>query len=329
VGVTKELVRAGGNPWSFAELPDLVERVLPAVVTVDVRFDAGAGNGSGFAVPVGSDADQGIVVTNAHVVLNACEIAIVFTDNETVETQVRLLEPGFDLAILALERPPPATLEPRRLAEIRVGEAVIAIGAPYALSGSVSLGIVSALNRARPTPDEGLLDMIQTDAAINDGNSGGPLIGLDGRVLGINSQGLVGQRGEVLPGIKFAVPVEFAISAYTEICETGAKHLRRGRIGVRTRTHALSHALRARLKQATGALIIDDPERDTPAAKAGLKRGDVILAFDGAVVDDPGDLHRLLDRTRINRECHVTYLRKDSKRQSAIVPVERKLTREE
>jgi serine protease Do len=327
--MTEGIIRGHHDSWSFADLPDLVERVLPAVVTIDVQLDDGAGNGSGFALPVRSDTDPGIVVTNAHVVLDASEIVIVFADNETVEPRVRLVEPGFDLAILGLERSPPATLEPRPLAEIRVGEPVIAIGAPYALSGSVSLGIVSALNRARPTPDGGLLDMIQTDAAINEGNSGGPLIGLDGRVLGINSQGLMGHRGEVVPGLEFAVPVELAVSAYEEICETGDTRLRRASIGVRVRAHLLSHALRGRLKQAAGALVVDEPEQGTPAARAGLKRGDVILTFDGAVVDDPGDLHRLLDRTRLNRECQLGYLRNDSKNETALVPIERSLKREE
>src|SRR5207249_926098 len=130
-----------------------------AVVTVDVRLDAGTGNGSGFAIPVPGGSDAGVVFTNAHVVMKAREITVVLADNETVEPEPRLIEPGFDLAILGLNAPPAGTLEPRHLADIRVGEAVIAIGAPYALSGSVSLGIVSALNRARPTPDEGLLDM--------------------------------------------------------------------------------------------------------------------------------------------------------------------------
>jgi S1-C subfamily serine protease len=186
-----KVARADSAPWTFAQLPDLVERVMPAVVTVDVQLEDGRGNGSGFAVQAGGGSHLGVLRTNAHVVLDAAEVVVVFADDETCEPEILLVEPSFDLAILGIGDGPPATLEFRQLADVRVGEAVIAIGAPYALSGSVSMGIVSALNRARPTPDDGLVDMIQTDAAINDGNSGGPLIGLDGRVLGINSQGLV------------------------------------------------------------------------------------------------------------------------------------------
>jgi S1-C subfamily serine protease len=116
-------------PWTFAELPDLVERVMPAVVTLDVQLEDASGNGSGFAVPAGGGSAPGVLLTNAHVVLDTAEVVVVFADDETCKPEILLVEPSFDLAILGIGVPPPATLEPRQLAEIRVGEAVIAIGA--------------------------------------------------------------------------------------------------------------------------------------------------------------------------------------------------------
>jgi S1-C subfamily serine protease len=211
----------------------------------------------------------------------------------------------------------------RPLAQVRVGEPVIAIGSPYGLDGTVTSGIVSGLNRTMPAPNGIPIDnMIQTDALVNPGNSGGPLIGLDGLVVGVNDQVRVNNVLQGSSGLGFAIPSDTVLAVYSEICETGANAIRRAAIGANLRLQFIPPEQQP-TRQRTGALVVDDPLAGSPAGTAGLRRGDVIVALDGVAVTAPGAIFRLLDRTRIDKQCEVQFLRDGSTQTTAIVPGER------
>src|SRR6516225_11173395 len=195
---------------TLESLPDLIDRVRVAVVDVRVSSQGGSGNGSGFGIaPNDGDPASGVIVTNAHVVDGMEKQTVRFADGDEINATVRLIDASTDLAILALEEPPPGVLPLRPLEQVRVGEPVIAIGSPYGLDGTVTTGIISGLNRTMPAPNGIPIDnMIQTDALINPGNSGGPLIGLDGLVVGINDQVRINNVLQGSSGLGFAIPAD-------------------------------------------------------------------------------------------------------------------------
>jgi S1-C subfamily serine protease len=312
-------------PVTLETLPDLIEQVAVAVVDVRVSGGAGTGNGSGFAIEQATnDKDAGVIVTNAHVVAGGDTYAVRFHDGSECEAEVRLDDPSTDVALLRISDQSPAYLPLRPLAQVRVGEPVIAIGSPYGLDGTVTSGIVSGLNRTMPAPNGIPIDnMIQTDALVNPGNSGGPLIGLDGLVVGVNDQVRVNNVLQGSSGLGFAIPSDTVLAVYSEICETGGSAIRRAAIGANLRLQFISPEQQPALRQRTGALVVDDPLADSPAGTAGLRRGDVIVALDGVAVTAPGAIFRLLDRTRIDKQCDVQFLRDGSTRTAAIVPGER------
>lgn len=158
---------------TLLELPDLIDVVRPAVVHIDVHTGGTVGNGSGFAIlALPPDGGRGIVVTNAHVVDGASEIVVRFYDGRRFEGVVRVSDASTDIAVLEVDEPPGCVLEPRHLPDVRVGEFVLAMGSPYGLAGTVTTGIVSALDRTMPGHNGIPIDnMIQTDALINPGNS--------------------------------------------------------------------------------------------------------------------------------------------------------------
>jgi serine protease Do len=214
-------------------------------------------------------------------------------------------------------------LELRAVRDVRIGEPVIALGSPYGLSGTVTLGIVSGLDRTMPAPNGIPIDnMVQTDALINPGNSGGPLVGFDGAVVGVNDQTII-MPGTGATGLGFAVPADTVRSVYEEICATGLPYVRRASLGVSTGLRAFTGEERARWGQHAGALIVADPRAGGPAAAAGLRRGDVIVAFDGEPVDEPGALYRLLDRDSIGRTCPLVAVRDGRRIEISVVPGER------
>jgi S1-C subfamily serine protease len=314
-------------------LPELVAAIHPAVVYVEASADVPLGSGSGFALLAGlGDGALGLIVTNAHVVTEATELRVRFNDDSEQVARLRCVDESTDLAILEVDRPATFALEVRPLAEIRVGEPVMAIGSPYGMEGSVTTGIVSGLDRTRPSPSGVPIDnMIQTDAIINPGNSGGPLIGLDGRVLGVNSQIRLDDHAGWYTGMGFAVPAQTAQAIAREVLETGTSSVRRGTLGIATVHRQFVAEERARWGQRGGALVAHDPAAETPGHAAGLRQGDVIVSFDGERVDEPGDLFRLLDRTRIERDCALSYIRNGMRIDASVVPGERasKPTKEE
>jgi S1-C subfamily serine protease len=312
-------------PVTLETLPDLIDQVCVAVVDVRVSGGTGTGNGSGFAIePAANDKDTGVIVTNAHVVAGGDTYTVRFHDGSECDAEVRLDDQSTDVALLRVSGQPPAFLPLRPLAQVRVGEPVIAIGSPYGLDGTVTSGIVSGLNRTMPAPNRIPIDnMIQTDALVNPGNSGGPLIGLDGLVVGVNDQVRVNNVLQGSSGLGFAIPSDTVLAVYSEICETGASAIRRAAIGANLRLQLIPSEQQPALRQKTGALVVDDPLAGSPAGTAGLRRGDVIVALDGVAVTAPGAIFRLLDRTRIDKQCEVQFLRDGSTQTAAIVPGER------
>jgi serine protease Do len=307
---------------TFDDLPDLVEAVRAAVVFVGVKGLEGTGNGSGFAIaPNAEDKAAAVIVTNSHVVEGCEECKVLLEDGNEFDATVRLSDRTTDIALLGLPAALGSTLDLRSLADVRIGEPVVAIGSPFGLTGTVTTGIVSGLNRTMPSPSGIPIDnMIQTDALINPGNSGGPLLGLDGRVLGVNDQVRVNTALFGSSGLGFAVPAETARALYDEICETGENAIRRGSIGVRLQFRAFHGRDRSRWGQKGGAIVTDEPLAASPASSAGLHRGDVIVRFDGQPVQEPGAMVRLLNRGSIGRACKIAYVRDDTLHEIEIIP---------
>lgn len=308
-------------------LPDLVDAVRPAVVHIEAEADEQMGTGSGFTIaPRQDDGVASVVVTNAHVVRQDANLTVRFHDGTEHQATIRLIDDSTDLALLTLSEAAQLTVGLRPLSEVRVGEPVMAIGSPYGLEGTVTTGVVSGLDRTMPAPNQIPIDnMIQTDAVINPGNSGGPLLGLDGQVVGVNDQIMRTDYGGSALG--FAIPAETVRLVYEEICDTGEARIRRATLRAPTALKPFTLDERKRWKQRAGALILREPAPASPASEAGLQKGDIILALDGQIVDEPGDIYRMLDRSRIGRACEIHYLRGGERCSTTATPEERALSK--
>ena len=244
------------------------------------------GTGSGFIV----DAD-GIVLTNAHVVAGADEVLVKLTDQREYRAKVLGSDSATDVAVLKIEARnlPVVTLgDPSKT---RVGDWVVAIGTPYGLDNTVTSGIVSAKSRA--LPGDGVVPFIQTDAAVNPGNSGGPLFNLTGEVVGINSQ--IFSRTGGFQGVAFAIPIDVAMNVADQIRTTGK--VEHGRLGVTVQPVDQALADNFGLDGPRGALV-SSVQDDSPAAKAGLQAGDVIVGYNGKAVQRSTDLPYQVAATR-------------------------------
>jgi serine protease Do len=236
------------------------------------------GIGSGFIVSA-----DGLVLTNAHVVQNAAEVTVKLTDRREYRAKVIGVDPQTDIAVLKINAKDLPTVRLGRAADVRVGEWVVAIGSPFGFENSVTSGIVSAKSRA--LPDGSYVPFLQTDVAVNPGNSGGPLFNMKGEVIGINSQ--IYSRSGGYQGVSFAIPIETAVNVKDQIVQTGK--VQRGRLGIAIQEVNQSLAGSFGLPKAGGALVAS-VENGSPAAKAGLKSGDVVLKIDGAEIGSSLDL---------------------------------------
>ena len=272
-----------GAPESFA---DLVERVMPAVVNISTsqagpggeRDPQAASLGSGFIVD-----RRGIVVTNNHVIRSADQIEVVLADGRTLPARLRATDDATDIAVLEIEGQ--GTYPSVRFGKsdgLRVGDWVIAIGNPFGLGGSVSAGIVSGDERVLGGQYD---DYIQTDAAINRGNSGGPLFDMQGRVVGVNTV-IYSQTGGSV-GVGFAINSDLASKVVEQLLEFG--EVQRGFLGVSLADLGADDVARLGLAGTDGTRVVST-RRGTPAAKAGLRVDDVIVGYDGRAIATQRDL---------------------------------------
>ena len=296
---------------------DVVDRVGPAVVRLDVKTsDQRRPGGTGSGVIVAPD---GLVLTNSHVVGGAARVSVTTVDGRSLTAQVVGDDPDTDLALVRVDAPvtlPAATLGNSKL--LKRGQLVIAIGNPLGFESTVTTGVVSALGRSLRAQSGRLIDdVIQTDAALNPGNSGGPLVSSRGEVVGINTAVIMGAQG-----ICFAVAANTANFVLGELVRHG--RVRRAYIGVAAQQFALSRRRRhaAGLAQES-AVMIATVEPGSPAAQAGLVAGDIILALDGATVTGADDLIRLLAGDKIGRAVEVDTLHNGEQRRVTLVPAER------
>jgi serine protease Do len=255
--------------------------------------------GSGFIIDT-----AGVVVTNNHVIADADEINVVMNDGTKIKAEIVGVDKKTDLAVLKFKPTRPlVAVKFGDSDKLRLGDWVVAIGNPFSLGGTVTAGIVSAKNR---DISSGPYDSyIQTDAAINRGNSGGPLFNLEGEVIGVNTLIISPSGGSI--GIGFAVPSKTVASVVSQLQQFG--ELRRGWLGVRIQTVTDEIAESLNIKPARGALIAGVEEKG-PAKPAGIESGDVIITFDGKDIKEPKDLSRVVADTAVGKEVDVVLIRK-------------------
>ncbi len=266
--------------------------------------------GSGFII--GSD---GYIVTNAHVVDGADEVNVKLSDRREFKAKVIGLDKRTDVALLKIDAKdlPKATIgDPEKL---KVGEWVVAIGKPFGLENTMTAGIVSA--KGRDLPQENLIPYIQTDAAVNPGNSGGPLFNLKGEVVGINAL-IFSQTGGFM-GLSFAVPIDVAMNAVSQIREKG--RVTRGKIGVQIQEVTRETADAFGLAKLGGALV-NSVEKGGPAEKAGVETGDIIVKADGREIHTSSELPRIITAIKPGAKVTLTVWRKGAQRDIAVTVAE-------
>ena len=306
-------------PSSFA---DLAEKLMPSVVNIlttttltaqtnpfPFQFPPGSpfedmfkgeqqerrtsALGSGFIIE-----EKGLVITNNHVIQGAEDVYVRVNGGKEYEAKILGADPGMDLAVLKIQSE--ETFVPVKFADsdkARIGDWVIAIGNPYGLGGTVTAGIISARNRSI-----GLSryeDYIQTDASINQGNSGGPLFNMKGDVVGINTA-ILGQSGSI--GIGFAIPSNSAKKVINQLIEFG--ETKRGWLGVRIQTVSKEIAEMEKLDKSRGALVASVAD-NSPSYKGGIKPGDIILEFDGKLINEMSALPKIVAETDVGKKVKV------------------------
>ena len=289
------------DPYS-ARVAQAFETVGPAVVHISAKQANGRG-GTGSGVIFAPD---GYLITNSHVVAKATKLSASLTDGRQFEARLIGDDPATDLAVLRLEASeglPHA--EFGRSSRLRVGQLVVAIGNPLGFQATVTAGIVSALGRTLRSPSGRLIEsVIQTDAPLNPGNSGGPLVDGSGRVIGINTA-MIGQA----QGLCFAIGVDTVVDVTARLMRDG--RVRRARLGIAGQTTMLDARLARRLHRDGGsAVMVSEALADSPAARAGVEKGDVILEFAGAKVFTVDDLHRLLTAEIAGSELELVVIRR-------------------
>jgi len=295
-----------------------VDAVGPSVVKIDVRRRGRngktrrGGSGSGFVFT-----PDGLVLTNSHVVHDAQSLEVALPDGRTLPASPVGDDPETDLAVIRVSADDLPAVEMGDSAALRPGQMVIAIGNPFGFQATVTAGVVSALGRTLRAQSGRLIDnVIQTDAALNPGNSGGPLVDSRGRVVGVNT-------AVILPaqGLCFAIPVNTARFVASHLIRDG--RVRRAQLGIGGHLVRLRKPLvRAHGLESESALMVVHVENGSPAQIAGLREGDVVIGFDDAPITGVDDLHRLLTHEHIGVRSRLTVLRAGERILVEIVPSE-------
>jgi serine protease Do len=256
------------------------------------------GMGSGFIV-----SSDGVIITNAHVVADADEVIVKLTDKREFKAKVKGQDKFSDVAVLKIDAKDLPVVKIGNPQAARVGEWVIAIGSPFGFENTVTAGIISA--KSRSLEDEGNVPFLQTDVAVNPGNSGGPLFNMNGEVIGINSQ--IFSRSGGYQGLSFAIPIDVAMKVEKQLVSNGK--VSRGRLGVMIQEVNQQLADTFGLEKPTGALV-SSVEDGSPADKAGIEAGDVILIFNGKEISRSSDLPSIVADVAPGSSANVTLWRK-------------------
>ena len=307
------LLDAYSNAVIFA-----AEKVSPAVVNIEVRQGRGDGNsqrggsGSGFLIT-----PDGLIVTNSHVVHGADTIRVTMNDGHHSSADLVGDDPDSDLAVIRMGSSGLPHIGFAESQAIRVGQLAIAVGNPLGFQMSVTAGVVSALGRSLRSRSGRLMDdIVQTDAALNPGNSGGPLVNSRGEVIGVNT-------AMILPaqGICFAIAAGTAKHVATQLIAFG--RVRRSFIGVAGQNVMLPQRLIRDLDiLQTSAILVMSVEPGAPAQKAGVDEGDLIVGLDGRIISSIDDLHKQLSQSRVGKECQLQIVRDEARLDVTIIPAE-------
>jgi S1-C subfamily serine protease len=300
------------------------EKVSPSVAKIEVTQTSSRArngeprqqheSGSGFVFT-----PDGLLLTNSHVVHGASRIELSLPDGRRFPAQLIGDDPATDLAVLRIDAPNLTAVPLGDSQKLRVGQLAIAIGNPYGFQYTVTAGVVSALGRSLRSYSGRLIeDVIQTDASLNPGNSGGPLVSSDGHVIGVNTATIMGAQG-----LCFAIGINTAKFVAMRLLQQG--RIRRAYIGVEAQTVPLHRRIIRfyNLPNETGVIILA-AENASPAHKAGLREGDVIVAFNAQGVAGVDDLHRLLTEAHVGARSSIVILRGTERRELEIVPAESK-----
>jgi serine protease DegQ len=303
---------ASAQAATAGDIPGIVRKVEPSVVTIS--HDQGTGSGVVWS-------RDGVVVTNAHVVGSVRTVEVAFFDGRRADGRVRAIDPDTDLAVVDVERKDlrPATFQKQLPA---VGELAVAMGSPLGFQNTITAGIISGLHREIPGSAEqgirSLVDLIQTDAAISPGNSGGALVNGRGQVVGINVAYIPPEQGAVAIG--FAIPGATAVDVVGQLLGNGrATH---SYLGIQPDQVTRDVATQLGLDQARGVVVLE-VVGDGPAAKAGLRPGDVIVRMDDANVDTVEDLFGELRQRRPGSQVRLTFIRDGREQQATVTLADR------
>jgi serine protease Do len=264
------------------------------------------GQGSGFIVR-----SDGVLLTNAHVVADADEVMVKLTDKREFKAKVLGIDKLSDVAVLKIDAKDLPTVRIGDPKNSRVGEWVVAIGAPFGFENTITAGIVSA--KSRTLPDEGYVPFLQTDVAINPGNSGGPLFNMRGEVIGINSQ--IYSRSGGYQGLSFAIPIDVAMKVEQQLLDHGK--VSRGRLGVTVQEVTSDLAESFGMEKPVGALV-SAVEQGSPAEKAGIEAGDVIVQFNGTAITRSGELPPLVSDVQPGTRVTANVWRKGKTKEVSI-----------
>jgi S1-C subfamily serine protease len=301
------------------------EKLSPSVVKIEVAQTARSrsgeprerqGGGSGFVFT-----PDGLILTNSHVVHGASRIQVSLPDGRHCPAHTIGDDPATDLAVVRIDAPNLVVAPLGDSQKLRVGQLAIAIGNPYGFQYTVTAGVVSALGRSLRSYSGRLIDdVIQTDASLNPGNSGGPLVTSDGKVVGVNTATIMGAQG-----LCFAIGINTAKFVASRLLQAG--RIRRSYIGVEAQTTPLHRRLVRfyDLPKETGVVVASVTE-SSPAKRAGLREGDVIVALDGQPVAGVDDLHRLLTDAKVGATSRLVVLRWTEKLELSVVPEEARNT---